>query len=219
MPLRMYRQPHPNRIDKEGNPTGLERTDTRLTAYNGTGIHCYGTLQVPTAWTPLDRGEPTRRSKLKWYVADTPGPAILGLPTINKLGLITMHCAVTVQPTKPIKSTKDLREQFPDRFEGIGKFPGTYKIHLKENAEPRIHPPRKCPIAMRPKVKEELEKMKKLGVIKPVDEPMDWVNSLAYSWKESGALRICLDPKDLNANIRRDHHRVPTVDEISHEFN
>ena len=134
-----------------------------------------------------------------------------------------MNCAIKadVQLPKegpPIKSTEDLIKEFPDRFEGIGRFPGEYKIHLRDDAEPVIHAPRKCPIAMKPKVKEELEKMEKLGVIKPVDVPTDWVNSLAFSWKESGGLRICLDPRDLNANIRRDHHRIPTVEEVAHEF-
>ena len=41
-----------------------------------------------------------------------------------------------------------------------------------------IHAPRKCPIAVCPKVKEHLDKMECLGVITCVDEPMDWVSSI-----------------------------------------
>ncbi len=71
---------------------------------------------------------------------------------------------------------------------------------------------------MCPLVKEKLEDMVAQGIIVPVTEPSDWVSSLAYSWKANGKLRVCLDPKDLNKAIRRDHYRTPTVEEITHEL-
>ena len=45
---------------------------------------------------------------------------------------------------------------------------------------------------------------------------MDWVSSLAYSWKANSKLRVCLDPRDVNKAIKRDHHKTPTVEEITH---
>ena len=45
---------------------------------------------------------------------------------------------------------------------------------------------------------------------------MDWVSSLAYSWKANGKLRVCLDPQDVNKAIKRDHYKTPTVEEITH---
>ena len=223
MPLRIFRQLHPEKIDSTGRPVGLTQVRTRMTAYNGGEIPLYGTLAAKTEWEPA-HDEGTRHVKTRWYVADTAGPAILGLPSCNRLGVVTMNCSVEVRKTAPraisgpIKTTEDLIKEYPDRFEGIGHFPGDYKIHLKEDAQPVIHPPRKCPIAIRPKVKAELDKMVELGVITPVDEPTDWVSSLAYAHKSNGDIRICLDPRDLNKNLRRDHHRVPTVEEVAHEF-
>ena len=35
-----------------------------------------------------------------------------------------------------------------DRFEGIGKFPGTYHIYLRADAIPVLHTPQKCPKAI-----------------------------------------------------------------------
>ena len=61
-----------------------------------------------------------------------------------------------------------------------------------------IHAPRKCPIALHPKVKEHLNKMECLGVITCVDKPMDWVSSITYIQKANGKLCLCLDPHDLN---------------------
>ena len=120
--------------------------------------------------------------------------------------------------TVPITSTEDLIRKFPDRFQGIGQVPGEYTIRLCDNAQPVIHAPWKCPISIHPKVKAELDKMVKLGVITPVDEPTDWVSSVAYVWKASGELFICLDPCDLNNAICRDHICTPTMDEVAHEF-
>ena len=103
--------------------------------------------------------------------------------------------------TVSIKSTEDLIRKFPDRFQGMGQFPGEYTIRLCDNAQPVIHTSWKCPISIHPKVKAELDKMVKLGVITPVDEPTDWVSSVAYAWKASGELHICLDPCGLNNAI------------------
>ena len=71
---------------------------------------------------------------------------------------------------------------------------------------------------MRPLVREKLDEWLKEGIITPVEEPTDWVSSLAYSRKANGKLRICLDPKDLNAAIKRDHYKTPTVEEITREL-
>ena len=79
-------------------------------------------------------------------------------------------------------------------------------------------PPRKCSIALQPKVKEHFNKMECLGVITCVDEPMDWVSSNTYLQKANGKLCLCLDPCDLNEAICQDHHKMPTVEKVTHEF-
>ena len=39
--------------------------------------------------------------------------------------------------------------------------------------------------------------MVKQGVLRNVDGPSDWVNSMVVVQKKDGSLRICIDPKDL----------------------
>ena len=107
---------------------------------------------------------------------------------------------------------------FQDKFQGIGQFPGEYTIRLCDDAQPGTHAPCKCSVSKPPRVKEELDKMVKHGVITHVDEPTDWVSSVAYAWKTSDELCICLDPHEFNNAICRDHHHTPTVDEVAHEF-
>ena len=58
--------------------------------------------------------------------------------------------------------------------------------------------------------------MCKLGVITKIHDPTPWVSSITYARKKSGAIRICLDPKDLNKAIRRPHYTSRTLDEVNH---
>ena len=78
--------------------------------------------------------------------------------------------------------------------------------------KPITHAPQKCPIAMWPLVCEKLDEFMEQGIIIPVEEPMDWVSSLTYSWEANGKLRVCLDPQDVNKAIKRDHYKTPTVE-------
>ena len=60
--------------------------------------------------------------------------------------------------------------------------------------------------------------MECLGVITRIDEPTDWVSSITYVQKANGELRLCLDPCDLIEAICHNHHKMPTVEEVAHEF-
>ena len=60
--------------------------------------------------------------------------------------------------------------------------------------------------------------MEALGVITCIDQPTDWVSSITYVQKVNSELCLCLDPCDLNRPICHDHHKMPTVEEVAHEF-
>ena len=56
--------------------------------------------------------------------------------------------------------------------------------------------------------------MDRLGVIERVQEPTDWVNSMVIVTKPNGKLRICIDPRDLNKAIKREHYPMKTIEEV-----
>lgn len=86
---------------------------------------------------------------------------------------------------------------------------------MDENIQPVIHPPCKIPIALRDKVKEELDRIKREGVIVKQREPTRWVNSMVTVIKPNGKIRICIDPRDLNRAILREHFPLKTVVEVA----
>ena len=75
------------------------------------------------------------------------------------------------------------------------------------------------PEALRDPLKKELDEFEKQGIIARVDEPIHGVNSLVCVTKSNGALRLCIDPKDLNRAIKRPHHCTPTLDEVLPKLN
>ena len=90
-----------------------------------------------------------------------------------------------------------------------------HHIKLKEDISPKVHPPRKIPANLQEMIKEELDNMEKTGVIRKINEPTEWVNSMVVVEKASGGLRICLDPGDLNKAIKKEYYQLPTFKEIA----
>jgi len=216
LPIRVFRDMFPDQVDMNGEPLPDSTTpcDVSLLAYNATHIHHYGTITInckcrDMPWVPC-----------KFYVSDAPGTAILGYPSTQMLQLVTMHCSVSEgHPHSAIASVDQLCNTYPDRFDTIGNFDKPYHIVLRADANPVVHAPRKCPVQMRDEIKSEIDRMEQSGVIRSVTQPTEWVSSLTYPRKRNGQLRICLDPKDLNQAIMRNHHKTPTVEEITHKFN
>ena len=52
------------------------------------------------------------------------------------------------------------------------------------------------------------------NIIADVDEPTEWVHNIVVIEKKDKQLRICLDPKPLNAVILREHYNLPTPADV-----
>ena len=50
------------------------------------------------------------------------------------------------------------------------------------------------------------------------NEASEWVNSIAFSRKSIGDLRVCLDPNFLINAMKRTHYRTPTIDDMSYKI-
>ena len=98
----------------------------------------------------------------------------------------------------------------------LGK--AVYTMQLKPEVQPVVHAARKVTVALREKVKAELDRMEKLKVISKVDEPTKWVNSMVVVPKPNGAVRICLDPRDLNKAINKEHYKMITLEEVTSQL-
>ena len=75
-------------------------------------------------------------------------------------------------------------DNYRDIFTGVGLVDGEYHTKLRDDAKPTIHPPRKVPLSLIPKVNETLEKLMIMGVVSKVDKATEWVNSLVIVEKK-----------------------------------
>ena len=188
---------------------GLRKTNMILQGYSGKQ------LDVAGKCTLRCNHKPGEFKYFDFYVisdlkCSTP---VLGLNACLRLRLISLLCAINSPDGR--ESVKGI-DDYADVFQGLGKFPGTHSIQVDPSIPPVVNPPRRVPIALKDKLKVELDRMEELEVVKPVDEPTDWVNSLVVVEKpKTGALRVCLDPKALNKAVKRQHYPIPTFDDVT----
>jgi hypothetical protein len=89
---------------------------------------------------------------------------------------------------------------------------------LKPNAIPVKHAPRQIPEKKKNAFRAELQRLQDQGIIVKEDGHTEWVNSVVPALKADGSIRLCLDPKDLNACLERNAYYIKTVDELSAEW-
>jgi hypothetical protein len=81
-------------------------------------------------------------------------------------------------------------------------------------ALPKAQSPRRFPFALYPQLEKELQRLQHFKLIEKVTEPTQWVHQMAVVVKRDNSLRICLDPRELNKVVLREHYALPTADEI-----
>ena len=204
LPVRTLMQMYPQQLPQ------LQPNKTKLTAYNGEQIKCIGKFTI-------DVHHNSKIQSVLLYVVDVTGPAVIGLPTCERLNIVTINVD-HISPSVPISNIDDLTQLYPNQFDTTGSFKGTAMLRLKDDAVPFIDAPRKCPLHIKDELKAEIDKMEGQQVIRKVDEHTDWVFSLAYTTKRDGSLRICLDPQKLNKALRRCPHKIPTLEEQNPMF-
>ena len=107
---------------------------------------------------------------------------------------------------------------YTDVFQGLGCMEGALHLEVDESASPSIMPPRRVPLALTERLKEELARLEKANVIKKEEEPTDWVSSLVETEKPNGKLRVCIDPQHLNKALKRSHYPLPVIEDILPEL-
>ena len=106
--------------------------------------------------------------------------------------------------------------QHPDVFgPGVGLLAGKYHIVLDDKIPPVQHPPRRVPVPVRGILKETLDELVQQDILAPVQQPKQWISSMVVVPKKDGKPWICLDPRDLNQAIRREHYPLPTIEDVA----
>ena len=174
LPVKLYRKMFPTRVDGSGcpRPGTLKSSETVLNPYGGTTIPHFGVCTI-------DCSLRDQQYKARFFVTDTAGPALFGLPLIQGLNLFGTRdlqdiSAVTdsscKSDAKPPSNKETLLAEFPDCFIGISELKGTYHITLDPEVEPVINSPHRVLIALKDEIEAELVSMEHQVVIEKVQE-------------------------------------------------
>ena len=113
-------------------------------------------------------------------------------------------------------SKDDLLQRHQKAFTtNVGKMEGECCLRIDTEVDPVQNAPRRVPVALRDKLKETLDDLQQQDIIAAVTTPTAWISSMVVVPKANGKLRICLDPKDLNRAILREHYRLPTIEDMA----
>jgi len=186
----------------QGSGYDIKKTNRKLKSYTGEVIPIKGIVQLTVEYD-------NHYYVLDTFVAQSQTQAILGKPGIEEMGLMKRVCGITeaVCSNDP-KLEANVFKKYP------GQIPGTHKITLMESAVPVAQMSRKFPFSIISRLEKELKRLVDLKLIEAVIEPTPWVNQIAIVLKKNGELRLCLDPRQLNKYIIREHYHLPTADEI-----
>ena len=141
---------------------------------------------------------------------------LIGIDTCSDLGLFKIAEKVNAIENKYRES---LIHEFTEVVTGLGEMPGEYEIQMDPSVTPVQHRPRKVPVMLKDDVIVKLKQLEEQGVISRVDKPTPWISSLVSLRKPNGTIRPCLDPKDLNRAIIRNHYQIPTIEDVLPKLN
>lgn len=169
-------------------------TNQRLVMWNKTTISPKGeaTLKV---FNPKTRTS----HNITFTVVPNQYTCLLGLDTVKELSFVS------------INENKFIAKM--DVGADLGDL-GEAKLTIDPTKKPRQLPARKIPFSLKDTVKAELKHLVDRGILKPVDEPTEWVSQMAIAEKPNGDIRICIDPSPLNEALQREHYRLPTLDDV-----
>ena len=60
----------------------------------------------------------------------------------------------------------------------------------------------------------ELNRLQDLKVMTPVDQQTEWVSHFVVVVKTSGELRVYIDPKPLNAALKKEKYQIPVINDL-----
>ena len=198
----------------------LAPTSKTLIMWNKTEVTPLGTTRIIVT-NPQNR----KKYSVEFVVVTEKLTPLIGARAAQHMKLLTVHWNNFKSVPAPKRNDEIVHQlltvqqvvtQDPKVFKRQrGRFPGVVKIEVDANVQPVVTPTRRIPTALKEKFNKEIDRLQNLGVIAPVDKPTPWVSSVVVATKTSGALRICIDPRPLNAALKRERYQLPILEDLN----
>jgi len=178
-------------IAEIGRIAEISPASTKIRMFDRSELKIAGVIRLPIA------DKVKGQCKLfDFYVADMHEQAVLGIDACRQLELISVNTAyvhaVRIESEVGLPSCmteRDVIAAFPSVFGGgVGRLEGEIHLDVDDSVPPVQMPLRRIPFSVRDKVKVELERLQKAGIIEPVNKPTKWVSPLLVVPKANGSV-------------------------------
>ncbi|XP_073966540.1 uncharacterized protein [Choristoneura fumiferana] len=166
--------------------SNLTMPSHKLKCYNGSELVEFGVAQFECLRN-------NKLYKIEFHIVEASHEPLLSENACLSLGLIKYCNSVNSGNIKDRAKAVELFKEYSDIFEGYGKLPGEVSLEIDASVPPRIQSARRVPMAVREKLKEELEQLEKDGIIVQEMQHTDWM--------ASAALRTLLITGDIPAEV------------------
>ena len=181
-----------------------EKTNKKLRMYNNE-------LMMPVGHARLKCKVNNRTLYLHVDVVREAPISLLSGRACEAFGLMQIDIDVVYRVTEENLTKERVNKDYKDVFSGRGDL-GQYHIEMDKSVKPKKNHAR-IPAPLKEEVWAKLKLLERDGIIAKVKQPTDWINSMV-AVKKPNKLRICIDPANLNAAIKRNHYPTPTIDDV-----
>lgn len=137
-----------------------------------------------------------------FYVVKHGTRNLLGKDTAIAMGVLKIGFGINNVTQTPFPKFKDV----------------VLDISINKSVSPVSQPYRRIPIPLENKINDKLTELVKMDIIEPVNKPSAWVSPMVPVLKSDGDIRICVDMRCANKAIEREHHPLPTMEQLIPKF-
>ena len=170
----------PTRVFSQiANTENIEQSNVKLKGYGGSAIPVIGESFIRCTYNNIYKD-------VKFYIVESSSKTALGLESCQDFKLVKIMDEIKHSSSEKVQKDADsknleaktgsikglsdkalknkIEEMYPEIFNGLGTLTEEHHIHIKANATPVIHPPRKIPVVLRDRLKKELDTIGKKTV-------------------------------------------------------
>ena len=192
----------------------LQKSDIVLKTYTGEIVKPAGCAMVSVGYN----GD--QQKKLLLTVVPGKGPNLLGRDWLSQIKIDWTRVIHSVRTSSIEEDSNSIVDEvlkaYADVFnEELGCLVSKkVSLCVAKDASPVYYKARPLPFSIKPKVLEELERLEKDKVIRPV-EHSDWATPIVPVLKSNGDIRICGDYKlTVNKYAKPDCYPLPLIEEL-----
>ena len=183
--------------------------------YSSIKIEFLGAIigQVEAGWKKLD--------KVRALVAENGARTVIGRDWLKGLGVTLKTEGGECEINCVTKSKNKLFKKFEELFSRRGRIEGHgINAEFEENCLPKQQKGRRILLQLQNSVEKELEKLIKNGNIERVNEIKDdvYIQTTVITVKRDKTVKIALDAREMNENIKKDKYQMPNLDDLLNTF-